>query len=320
MTDETEKIEGLNEETTLPDANSGNPTVSEENTLAPQEDEESANAREESPKIEEKKAKAEEEEDDEEDGESMSFWDHLEVLRWSIFRCACVLTGVMVLTFIAMPYIFDNFVLAPTTSNFFVYRWLSEISHGVISFDPNFNVQIININVASQFMTHIHTSISFAAVIAFPYFIYEVWRFIEPALFENEIRHIRPAFIGGTVMFYLGCAIGYLLVFPFTFRFLTEYELSSSIHNQINLSSYIGNFTMLILVMGLVFEMPLLAWLLSELGILHKSFLREYKKHAVVGLLVSAAIITPSGDPFTLMLVFIPLYLLYELSIKVVKE
>lgn len=322
MTDETEKTEGLNEEISLSDSNSGNPTVSEENALEPstQEEEESANAKGESPKIEEKKAKAEEEEDSEEEEESMSFWDHLEVLRWSIFRCACVLTGVMILTFFAMPYIFDKFVLAPTTSDFFVYRWLSEISHGLIKFDPNFNVQIININVASQFMTHIHTSISFAAVIAFPYFIYEIWRFIEPALFENEIRHIRPAFIGGTVMFYIGCAIGYLLVFPFTFRFLTEYELSSSIHNQINLSSYIGNFTMLILVMGLVFEMPLLAWLLSELGILHKSFLREYKKHAVVGLLVSAAIITPSGDPFTLMLVFIPLYLLYEVSIKVVKE
>lgn len=322
MTDETEKTEGLNEEISLSDSNSGNPTVSEENALEPstQEEEESANAKGESPKIEEKKAKAEEEEDSEEEEESMSFWDHLEVLRWSIFRCACVLTGVMILTFFAMPYIFDKFVLAPTTSDFFVYRWLSEISHGLIKFDPNFNVQIININVASQFMTHIHTSISFAAVIAFPYFIYEIWRFIEPALFENEIRHIRPAFFGGTVMFYIGCAIGYLLVFPFTFRFLTEYELSSSIHNQINLSSYIGNFTMLILVMGLVFEMPLLAWLLSELGILHKSFLREYKKHAVVGLLVSAAIITPSGDPFTLMLVFIPLYLLYEVSIKVVKE
>ena len=191
MTDETEKIEGLNEETSLPDANSGNPTVSEENTLAPLEDEESANAREESPKIEEKKAKAEEEED-EEDGESMSFWDHLEVLRWSIFRCACVLTGVMVLTFIAMPYIFDNFVLAPTTSNFFVYRWLSEISHGVISFDPNFNVQIININVASQFMTHIHTSISFAAVIAFPYFIYEVWRFTFPDRIRAQFLHPQP--------------------------------------------------------------------------------------------------------------------------------
>ena len=121
-------------------------------------------------------------------------------------------------------------------------------------------------------------------------------------------------------MFYIGCALGYLLVFPFTFRFLMEYDLSPSIENQINLSSYIGNFTMLILVMGLVFEMPLLAWLLSQFGILHKSFLREYRRHAVVGLMVLAAVITPSGDPFTLMLVFIPLYFLYELSIMVIKE
>jgi sec-independent protein translocase protein TatC len=121
-------------------------------------------------------------------------------------------------------------------------------------------------------------------------------------------------------MFYLGCAIGYTLVFPFTFRFLVEYNLSPSITNQINLQSYIDNFTMLILVMGIVFEMPLLAWLLGLLGILKKGFLREYKKHAVVVLLVSAAIITPSGDPFTLMLVFIPLYVLYELSILVVKD
>ena len=122
------------------------------------------------------------------------------------------------------------------------------------------------------------------------------------------------------MMFYIGCALGYLLVFPFTFRFLVEYDLSPSIENQINLSSYISNFTMLILVMGLVFEMPLLAWLLSQFGILHKSFLRNYRRHAVVSLLVLAAIITPSGDPFTLMLVFVPLYFLYEFSIMVVKD
>lgn len=259
-------------------------------------------------------------ENKEEEEGAMSFWDHLEVLRWALFRSACVLAVVMVGTFTAMPYIFDKFVLAPTTGDFFVYQWISELSHGLMTFDPNFSVQIININVASQFMTHISTSISFAAVIAFPYFIYEIWRFIEPALYENEIRHIRPAFFGGTIMFYLGCSVGYLLVFPFTFRFLTEYQLSTSIENQINLSSYIGNFTMLILVMGIVFEMPLLSWLLSQLGILHKSFLREYKRHAIVVLLVAAAIITPSGDPFTLMLVFVPLYLLYEVSIWVVKE
>ena len=121
-------------------------------------------------------------------------------------------------------------------------------------------------------------------------------------------------------MFFVGCAVGYMLVFPFTFRFLTEYNLSPSITNQINLSNYIGNFSMLIIVMGLVFEMPLLAWLLSCFGLITKKFLRDYKKHAVVVLLVTAAIITPSGDPFTLMTVFVPLYLLYEMSIWVVRK
>ena len=267
----------------------------------------------------EDKSKATDLEEEGQEG-AMSFWDHLEVLRWALFRSACVLAVIMVGTFIAMPYIFDRFILAPTNNDFFVYRWLNSIGRGIVKLSPDFDVQIININVASQFMTHISTSISLAAVIAFPYFIWEIWKFIEPALFEDEVKHLRPAFLGGTIMFYIGCTIGYTLVFPFTFRFLVEYNLSPSITNQINLQSYIDNFTMLILVMGIVFEMPLLAWLLSLFGILRKSFLREYKRHAVVVLLVSAAIITPSGDPFTLMLVFIPLYLLYELSILVVKD
>jgi len=267
----------------------------------------------------EDKSKATDLEEEVQEG-AMSFWDHLEVLRWALFRSACVLAVIMVGTFIAMPYIFDRFILAPTNNDFFVYRWLNSIGRGIVRLSPDFDVQIININVASQFMTHISTSISLAAVIAFPYFIWEIWKFIEPALFEDEIKHLRPAFFGGTIMFYIGCAIGYMLVFPFTFRFLVEYNLSPSITNQINLQSYIDNFTMLILVMGIVFEMPLLAWLLSLFGILRKSFLREYKRHAVVVLLISAAIITPSGDPFTLMLVFIPLYVLYELSILVVKD
>ena len=267
----------------------------------------------------EDKSKATDLEEEVQEG-AMSFWDHLEILRWALFRSACVLAVIMVGTFIAMPYIFDRFILAPTNNDFFVYRWLNNIGRGIVQLSPDFDVQIININVASQFMTHISTSISLAAVIAFPYFIWEIWKFIEPALFEDEIKHLRPAFLGGTIMFYIGCTIGYTLVFPFTFRFLVEYNLSPNITNQINLQSYIDNFTMLILVMGIVFEMPLLAWLLSLFGILRKSFLREHKRHAIVILLVSAAIITPSGDPFTLMLVFIPLYLLYEMSILVVRD
>ena len=268
----------------------------------------------------EDKSKTESIEEKETQESAMSFWDHLEVLRWALFRSACVLMVILIGTFIAMPYIFDRFVLAPTSNEFFVYRWLNAIGSGVVKLSPDFDVQIININVASQFMTHISTSISMAAVIAFPYFIWEIWKFIEPALFEEEIKHLRPAFMGGTFMFYLGCAIGHLFVFPFTFRFLVEYNLSPNITNQINLQSYIDNFTLLILVMGIVFEMPLLAWLLSLLGILKKSFLREYKRHAIVVLLITAAIITPSGDPFSLMLVFIPLYVLYELSILVVRD
>lgn len=252
--------------------------------------------------------------------DNMSFWDHLEILRWALFRVLCVFFLFFVLLLWAMPHIFDRFVLGPTSDDFFVYRLLTEWTHGMISFAEGFNVQIININVASQFMTHINTSMAFAAVLTFPVLVYEMWKYIRPALFDNEVRHVRSALLGGTFMFYLGCTIGYLLVFPFCFRFLAEYQLSPNIENQINLQSYINNFTMLITVMGIVFEMPLVAWLLSNIGLLHKSFLKDYKRHAIIILLVLSAFITPSGDPFTLMLVFVPLYLLYETSIVVVKD
>lgn len=252
--------------------------------------------------------------------DELTFWDHLEVLRWALIRIAGVMLLITIGTFAAMPYIFDRFILAPTTSDFFVYRWLEEVSGGMLSFADDFAVQIININVASQFFTHISTSLSMSLVLAVPYIIYEIWKFIRPALFDHEVKHVRFAFVGSTLMFYVGCLVAYLLVFPFTFRFLTEYELSASIHNQIDLSSYIGNFMMLVMVMGIVFEMPLLAWLLSCLNLINRSFLQKYKSYAVVGLMVLSAVITPSGDPFSMMLVFVPLYLLYELSILVVRK
>ena len=190
-------------------------------------------------------------------------------------------------------------MLGPTTSDFFLYRWLSNLG-GTGMFLPDFSnddfaVEIININVASQFLTHISTSFWFALVLMFPYLIFEVWRFVQPALFENERRSVGLAFLGGTVMFFLGCAVGYCLVFPFTFRFLTEYQLSASIVNQISLNSYMGNFLMLVFVMGIVFELPLLAWLLSKLGLVNKTFFRTYRRHAVVILLVLSAAHYPFG-------------------------
>ena len=256
--------------------------------------------------------------------EGKSFWEHLDDLRHTLFRVVVALFVCVAVSFFAMPYVFDRFVLGPTTSDFFLYRWLGALGTRIPFLpdfsDSSFAVDIININVASQFMTHISTSFWFALVLVFPYLIYQIWLFVRPALYPKEIRNVRSAFLFGTVMFFAGCAVGYCIVFPFTFRFLVEYQLSASIVNQINLSSYISNFVMMVFVMGLVFELPILAWIMSSLGLINREFLVKYRKYAVVILLILAAVITPTGDPFTLMLVFLPLYLLYAISIRVVRK
>ncbi len=256
-----------------------------------------------------------------EEEKGLSFWEHLEELRWVLFRVLIAAFVAFVGVFIAMPYIFDSFILGPTTSDFFLYKLFS--AGGKLPFLPDFGdaafaVDIININVASQFMTHISTSFWLALVLVFPFFIYQVWSFIRPALFDDEIRNIRLAFLLGTGMFYLGCSVGYSVIFPFTFRFLVEYQLSASIENQINLNSYISMFISMIFIIGLIFELPLLAWVLSKLGLIYKETLQGLRRYAVVVLLVLAAFITPTSDPFTLSLIFVPLYLLYEFSILIV--
>ncbi|MDD6150753.1 MAG: twin-arginine translocase subunit TatC [Bacteroidales bacterium] len=257
----------------------------------------------------------------------MSFWDHLDVLRASLFRIVGVLGIVLIGVFVAIPHIFDSFVLGPTKGDFFIYRLLSFMSNGsgkssliMPDLGGEFHVDIININVASQFLTHISTAFWFSLVIIFPYLIYEIWRFIKPALFPNEKKGVGGAFLCGTLLFFIGCAIGYCIVFPLTFRFLTQYQVAQGIVNQISLNSYISTFLTIVFIMGVVFELPVLAWILSLLGILNKSFLKNYRKYAVVVLLIVAALITPSGDPFTLAVVWLPLYLLYELSILVVRD
>ncbi len=253
----------------------------------------------------------------------MSFWGHLEALRWTLIRIVIVVAVLFVVLFVLMPRIFDPFILGPTSSDFFLYRFFAALGRlpGLPDFgDGSFSVDIININVASQFLTHMSVSLYLALVAAFPFIMYQIWLFIRPALFPNELKNIRLAFGLGTGMFYAGCALGYCVVFPFTFRFLTEYRVSQTVVNQINLNSYMGIFITMILIMGLVFELPLLAWILSKLRLIHRDMLKKGRKYAVVILLVLAAVITPTGDPFTLMIVFLPLYLLYELSICLVRK
>ncbi len=253
----------------------------------------------------------------------MSFWSHLEALRWVLMRIVIVYFILVGICFAAMPHIFNSVILGPTSSDFILYRWLSGLG-GDGTFFPDFSgefkVDIINVKLASQFITHITTSFCLAFLLIFPYLVSEVWMFVRPALYDGEKRSVLALLFFGVPMFYLGCATGYFIVFPFTFRFLAQYQLSTDISNLISLNSYIDNFTMLIFVMGIVFELPFVTWILSRMGLVTASFLRQYRRHAVVVLLVLAAIITPTGDPFTLMVVFVPLFLLYELSIVLARS
>ncbi len=244
----------------------------------------------------------------------MSFWDHLEVLRWSIIRVVIALLLGFIAVFAIMPSIFDSVILSPSKSDFFFYKALGGL------FDPDFNIDIININITTPFFTHMKVAFWVALLLLFPYLLYEMWRFVSPALYANEKKGVSAAFFGVAVLFYLGCGVGYTVVFPLTFRFLAGYHIGSDIITQISLDSYMSTFLTIIFLMGLLFEIPVLAWLLSVLGVLNKSTLKQYRKHAIVALLILAAVITPTGDPFTLTVVFLPIYLLYEFSILIVKD
>ena len=178
----------------------------------------------------------------------------------------------------------------------------------------------ININLAAPFFIHISTAFWMSVVASAPYFIYELWRFVEPALYPDEKKPARRALGLGALMFYVGVLAGYFIVYPLTLRFLATYELSAQVENQISLNSYIDSFMMLVLAMGLVFELPLLVWLLSAMGVIDRALLRKYRRHAVVAIFILAAVITPTGDPFTLAVVAAPLCLLYELGILLAKR
>ena len=253
----------------------------------------------------------------------MTFWDHLEALRWMLVRVFSALGIFIIGGFAFIPWIFEHVIMAPIDNQFFLYRWLAKMSEQVAIMPDDltrpFHVSIINIRLSSQFFLHMSLSFWLALLITFPYLVYEVWKFICPALYENERKSMRFTFVFGTVMFFIGCVVGYSVVFPLTLRFLYNYQLSASISNQLSLDSYMDNFLMLVFMMGIVFELPLVSMLLGKIGILHRGFFSTYRSHAVVALLVVAAFITPSSDPFTLMAVFTPIYILWELSAFLVK-
>ncbi|MBR5906397.1 MAG: twin-arginine translocase subunit TatC [Bacteroidales bacterium] len=233
----------------------------------------------------------------------MSFWDHLEELRGTLFRSIIALCIFAVLGFIFKKQLFW-LIFLPASPDFFIYRLLGW----------SFTLEMINVEMAAQFFVHLQAAFGAALILAFPYLIWEIWRFIAPALYEKEKKAVGGAFLMATGFFYLGVVVGYVLVLPACVQFFMNYSVSSQVTNAITIGSYMSMFTSTVLLVGLAFEFPTVIWALSRLGVLDRKQLRGGRRYALVAVLVLAALVTPA-DPLSMLIVAAPLYLMYEVSI-----
>ena len=252
--------------------------------------------------------------------ELLSFGDHLEVLRRMLFRIIAVAGVIAVVVFCFKETTF-SMLLAPSEWDFVTYRAIEQVLQAMgfdFHFEP-YHVQLIATELQSQFMTHISTAVYLGLLAASPYIMYELFRFISPALYENERRYSVRVTLTIYVLFVMGVLLTYFVLFPISFRFLGTYSVAESVTSTITIDSYISSMLSLTLVMGAVFQLPVICFILGKLGLITSTLLARYRRHAFVLLMVIAAIITPP-DIMTLVLVSLPLYMLYEVSIWVVKR
>ena len=251
---------------------------------------------------------AEKEAERPEGGKDMSFWDHLEALRQGLFRIIIALVAAFVVLFFFKDFLFDKLILAPTRTDFFFYRW----------FGMQTGLQLVNIELSTQFMVHMRVTFMCAIILCCPYILFEIWRFIAPALYQNEKRATRRAFLFASFLFYFGIAVGYCIILPLMVNFFDGYKVSEAVINTISLNSYISTGNSTVLLFGIVFEIPTLVAALSQIGLLTRQTLVGGWKWAVLIIAVLAAVITPA-DPFSMLIAAIPLGLLYGISILVCK-
>lgn len=238
-----------------------------------------------------------------------TFWDHLDELRSRLIKVALVVVVATIAAFALKDQLF-TVVLAPKSSDFVSYRLL-----GI----PPFSIQLINTGLTEQFMVHMRTAMFVGLLAASPYMIYQLFRFVSPGLYTNERRYALWLVGSAYVMFIAGLLLNYYLVFPLTVRFLGTYQISTDVSNMLTVQSYIDTLIGMSFMMGVLFELPVLCWLLSRFGIINASMMSQYRRHAIVAILIVAAIVTPTTDVFTLFVVSLPIWLLYELSILIVR-
>ena len=252
----------------------------------------------------------------------LSFFEHLEELRWNLVRSFIAVFIFTVVAFIFHKFIFDNVILAPKSSHFITNQLLCDLGKFLNSTSLCINsnpLEIININMAGQFNMHIKVAFFTGIIFGFPYLIFEFWKFIKPALHENEKKYSRGGILVSSLLFFIGVAFGFAIISPLTIHFLGSYNISNEVSNQITLSSYISTVTSVCFAGGITFQLPLIIFILTKIGIVSSSFLKKYRKHSIIVILMLSAIITPP-DIFSLTLVTLPLILLYEISITIAKN
>ena len=251
------------------------------------------------------------------DPNELSFFEHIEVLRWHIIRALGSVVIVSIAVFTAKDFVFQYIILGPTTRDFPTYNFFCNIS-------PNFcfyptNLQIITRDIQEQFLSHIKVSLWLGVIVAFPYVFYEFWKFLKPGLYKNEIKAARGIVFVCSLLFLMGVSFGYFLISPIAITFLSSYSVSPEIANTTTLAALVNSMTMFTLPVGLIFEMPIIMYFLAKIGIISSSFLVKYRRHAIVIIIIVAAVITPP-DAITQMMIAIPLYALYEVSIVLTKR
>lgn len=257
----------------------------------------------------------------------MPFVEHLEQLRWHLIRGVSAVLIVGIVAFLLRDIVFDLIIFGPTKNSFVTYRALCALSDALGLGDTLCmqvgDFKIINIEMSGQFMMHLQAAAVLGVVVAFPYFFWEIWQFIKPGLHISEIKYTNGILFFTSVLFILGVAFGYFILTPFAVNFFATYQVSETVENNFSLTNYVGFLSMFTLLSGIIFELPMVVYFLSKLGLVTPTFMRTYRRHAAVVILIVSAIITPA-DVGTQLLVFVPVYILYEFSIfisaRVVKQ
>ena len=250
----------------------------------------------------------------------MSFFDHLEALRWHLVRAAIAIVIFTGLAFYFYDFIFDTVIMGPAKPSFWTYRMLCKLGdylHRDGFCINKINISLLNTDMAGQFTLQINSGLLIGITAGFPYLLWEIWRFIKPALHEKERKAASGFVLYATGLFIIGVLFGYFVITPESINFLSSYTVSSAIENKFSIDSYLSSVATLTLATGIVFELPILVYVLSSLGILTAKFMRETRRYAVVVILIVAAVVTPTPDMMTMTVVSIPLFILYEVGIMV---